>query len=132
MDIFVNGPVKSHIRMIRAERLLIYFNVYKILFNDQLKLRPTRRCIPKRRPPKQNLHETMQDIIRVNLFETKFKIFQDGMAKSFVSTGRILKADGSLVPYSTNKHKLRFTIKVKPTGTTDEFLHHQNKLSVTV
>lgn len=74
----------------------------------------------------------MQDIIRVNLFETKFNIFQDGMAKSFVSTGRILKADGSLVQYSTNEHKLRFTIKVKPTGTTDEFVHHQNKLSVTV
>lgn len=37
MDIFVNGSVKSHIRMIRAERLLIYFNVYKILFNEQLK-----------------------------------------------------------------------------------------------
>ena len=99
-------------------------------FNDQLKLPPTRRCMPKWWPPKPNLRETIQDII--NLFETKFKTktFQDGMAKSFVSTFCFPKADGSFVPYSTNTHKQRGTIKVKTSGTTDEFVHDQNKLSL--
>ena len=52
------------------------------------------------------------------------------MAKSFTSTGCFPKSiDLNFVPYSSIMHEQRGTIKIKPTGTTDEFPHDLNKLS---
>jgi len=66
LDLVVNGPIKAHIRKLRAQRICNYFDKYRGIFRDQRKLRVTQ--LPKWDPPKPSLEECIQDMFKLLLF----------------------------------------------------------------
>ena len=52
MDLVVNGPIKAHIRSLRSDRLMNYFNRYNITFTAELNKPKEQSKIPKWDPPK--------------------------------------------------------------------------------
>jgi hypothetical protein len=72
LDLVVNGPIKAHIRKLRAQRICKYFDKYRGIFRDQRKLRVTQ--LPKWDPPK-------------SLDYTKLELDEDDIVDIIVSDG---------------------------------------------
>ena len=99
LDLVVNGPLKAHIRRLRASRILVYFQSYKLLFEKQLLLPENQRSTPKWDCPKPEMKQCILDMI--HLLETDFcdPKFQAGIKKSFINTGCFHKFDKSFVVF---------------------------------
>ena len=127
LDLVVNGPMKAHIRKLRAGRILEYFENYKELFDSQSLLPEADRVVPKWNVPKPEYKECILDII--GLLETKFQHvdFQKSIQKTFIKTGCYHRDDKSFVQfkYSNNLGTLLF----EPKGTLPEFPKDENHLS---
>jgi hypothetical protein len=128
LDLVVNGPLKNHLKRIRAERVVKYFGEWKERFNSQ-KLKPeAQRVTPEWSPPKPSLKECILDVIGIiGTFFTTEK-FKDSIRRSFISTGTSYKEDdGTFVVYK--KKCSQGTIKIAPEGTVDAFLNDSNQLT---
>jgi hypothetical protein len=86
------------------------------------------RVKPKWSPPKPSMKQCILDII--DLIENKQfskDKFQQGIRKTFISTGTSMQQDGSFV---VNKHKnSQGTIKIAPTGTVNKYFNDENELN---
>lgn len=89
LDLVVNGPIKSHIKNKRAERLYESFQIYKAGREADMSLPSDQRKNPDFVPPKPLMTEGMQDLIL--LFDNQFKQekFRNCINASFVSTGTL-------------------------------------------
>jgi hypothetical protein len=89
LDLVVNGPLKGHIKNIRATRIFDEFHLYKeVLRLEELKAPSDRRKIDFKVPEPKML-QSIQDLI--NLYANSFKEedFMQGIVKSFQKTGSI-------------------------------------------
>ena len=89
LDLVVNGPIKSHIKNKRAERLYESFQIYNAGREADMSLLSDQRKNPDFVPPKPLMTEGMQDLIL--LFDNQFKQekFRNCINASFVSTGTL-------------------------------------------
>lgn len=89
LDLVVNGPIKSHIKNKRAERLYDSFQKYKLERMADADLPSDQRTSPDFLPPKPSMNEGMQDLI--SLFDDQFthEKFKKCINASFISTGTL-------------------------------------------
>jgi len=97
LDLVVNGPIKAHIRKLRATRICKYFDSYREIFRDQRKLKVSK--LPKWEPPKPSLEECIKDML--NLIHTDFAThkFKESIRTSFISTGTSYSPDRTFNDY---------------------------------
>jgi DDE superfamily endonuclease len=88
LDLVVNGPLKTHIRQLRARRIVTYLQQY-------LKDRKENGITTEFDVPKPELIEGICDLF--NLFANEFCAtkFKEGVNRSFIKTGTIPKCNGS-------------------------------------
>ena len=65
LDLVVNGPLKAHIRLLRAENLLKYFREYKHSYNVELEKPIDQRVTPKWNPPKPSMEECILKVMEL-------------------------------------------------------------------
>ena len=89
LDLIVNGPIKSHVKTKRAERLYDGFQIYKAERMADLALQINQRKNPDFFPPRPSMTEGMRDLIL--LFDNQFKDqkFRNCINASFISTGTV-------------------------------------------
>ena len=63
LDLVVNGPIKNHVRNLRANRIFEYMQVFRTLFNSELQKPFADRKLPTWKPPKPSLEECIQDVL---------------------------------------------------------------------
>jgi hypothetical protein len=112
LDLVVNGPLKA-IRKLRAQRILDYFGEYKQLYKNEETKPENQRVKPKWSPPKPSMKQCILDII--DLIENKQfskDKFQQGIRKTFISTGTSMQQDGSFVVYKHKTVKERLKLRL--------------------
>ena len=89
LDLVVNGPLKAHIRHLRAMVIVESFKVFKAKYCEEQTKPPEQRLEIKFKPRKPDMYESMADLIK--LFETQFKDvkFVNGVVSSFLKTGTV-------------------------------------------
>ena len=122
LDLVVNGPLKAHIRTIRANRLYNSFQDYKMIrANDNLLSKAAQRN-PEFEPPKPTMIEGITDLIqlfKVQFTETKFR---DCINRTFIKTGTLPVCnidDGNLDFVEYKRESLCGTMLIVPEGTID-------------
>jgi len=128
----VNGPIKAHIRKLRASRIFDYFQSFKDDYNNELTKPKEERRIPKWSCPKPTLHQCVADLCELfQKGEFITRKFKNTIMKSFESTGTAPKSDGKYIQYSQSTNKGSFPIF--PTGTVakSEFSKDENFIDLT-
>jgi hypothetical protein len=84
LDLVVNGPIKAHIRNLRAKRIGEYMDEHRAQCAEAKEKSTT---FPKWDMPKPSLEQCIQDLI--GLFSGQFSSekFREGVRKSFLATG---------------------------------------------
>ena len=112
LDLVVNGPLKAHIRRLRAERIYEYFQEFKNLYEvEKLKAKESRK-MPKWQCPKPSLHQCIRDLMA--LFKNGAFIthkFKTSIKESFQATGCAPKGHNSYQQYSASSNKGNLQIK---------------------
>ena len=98
LDLIFNGPLKAHVRNLRAWRLVAAFKIFKLLWEEEQEKDPSNRKKPKFVSPKPNMIESMHDLIALFANELKKTDFMAGITSSFIKTGS--------VPFSGNEFHL--------------------------
>ena len=100
LDLVVNGPMKAHIRNLRAGRLGDYFSDFKSVYEVEREKPVDQQDLPKWAPPKPSLHECITDIINLvasgSFCTEKFKA---NIARTFISTGTCFDGSGNFAVY---------------------------------
>lgn len=105
LDLVVNGPIKAHIRNLRAERILTAFRDYKENVEREHELAQIEQRSPnfvKFSVPKPSMEQGIKDLI--DLIENEFTEmeFKKGLVRSFTQTGMIPANDlSSFVEYTS-------------------------------
>ena len=115
LDLVVNGPLKAHIRTIRANRLYKSFQEYKIN-------RTNKSILTKFEPPKPTMIEGIKDLIL--LFKEQFTEvkFRDCINRTFVKTGTLpinFDDNREVEFFAYKKESLCGTMLIVPEGTLD-------------
>ena len=89
LDLVVNGPVKAHVRKLRAQRIVEYFSGFQAKYLEEIKKPELERVRLKFKPPNPSYQQAIRDLFalfaaRGSLTSESFKI---GVVKSFVETG---------------------------------------------
>ena len=131
LDLVVNGPLKAHLRHLRAQNLLTYFKSYKLLYNAELEKEENIRVMPKWSPPKPSVQECILKVIELlsdggDLTTPKAKA---SITRTFILTGNIQNDDGEFVPFTYKP--AGGTLEEAPTGTTSSILVTQEDLDYT-
>ena len=121
LDLVVNGPLKAHVRQLRAKRLVRGFKEFMELYREDSEKVQEDRENPTFVPPKPEMIQAVIDLFQ--LFENGFKEekFRNGIKSSFIKTGTMpTRSDDSdaygFVEYTANL--INGTMKtVVPTGT---------------
>ena len=89
LDLVVNGPLKSHVRQLRAKRIVKSFKEFLILYRTDLEKEVVDREYPTFTPPKPEMIQAVIDLF--HLFENGFREekFQNGIRSSFIKTGTV-------------------------------------------
>lgn len=89
LDLVVNGPLKSHVRQLRAKRIVKSFKEFLIVYRTDLEKTVDDRENPKFTPPKPEMIQAIVDLF--HLFENGFKEekFKNGIRSSFIKTGTV-------------------------------------------
>ena len=87
LDLVVNGPLKSHVRQLRAKRIVRSFKEFKELYDQDLEKNEGERENLTFVPPKPEMIQAVLDLFE--LFEKGFKEekFRNGIKSSFIKTG---------------------------------------------
>ena len=87
LDLVVNGPLKSHVRQLRAKRIVRSFKEFKELYDHDLENNEGKRENLTFVPPKPEMIQAVLDLFE--LFEKGFKEekFRNGIKSSFIKTG---------------------------------------------
>ena len=117
LDLVVNGPIKAHIRTMRARRIYDYMQTFRQDFNAELRKPFEDRIMPKWKPPKPELSQCIQDLLGLVATNGSFTTdrFKGIVKKSFVETGTAPDQDGNFQKYAEIDTKGSF--HHPPTGT---------------
>jgi hypothetical protein len=121
LDLVVNGPIKAHIRRLRAKRLCEYFRDFRDAF--RISTINQNKNSPKWEPPKPSLPQCLLDLICLMDNEFATEDFKAGIRKSFLKTGTMYNSkqqftlyerrqEGGTMPIDTktlNQKKFTFT-----------------------
>jgi DDE superfamily endonuclease len=121
LDLVVNGPLKAHIRTIRANRLYEAFQQYKLARAEDQKLEQSVRLNLDFNPPKPTMLEGIKDLIL--LFKEQFTAekFKECINRTFIKTGTLPVSDSLPATFVEYKKELLCgTMLVVPDGTIDE------------
>jgi hypothetical protein len=133
LDLVVNGPLKAHIRQLRASRIYQYFQEFKVKYNNQLLKPLAERILPKWSCPKPSLQQCVQDLCELFQPNGSFNTaaFRLSIQKSFIKTCTAYKPDKSFQLYNQNDNK--GSMPIIPTGTVrkDEFPEDANYVDLT-
>mmetsp|Transcript_12420 Transcript_12420/g.17059 ORF Transcript_12420/g.17059 Transcript_12420/m.17059 type:complete len:135 (+) Transcript_12420:374-778(+) len=115
-----------------AQRIIEYFRIFQIQYNNELQRLQEQRTIPRWSCPKPTLHQCVIDLCK--LFESGEFIspkFRDSIIRSFIATGTSPKQDGTYQLYSTTSSK--GSIGIIPSGTVakEEFNRDLNYVDLT-
>jgi len=99
LDLVVNGPLKAHIRRLRAKRLCDYFDIYKAEFKAEFEKEEAIRRMPKWEPPKPSMYECISDIIKLVGNEFAEDTFRKGIRSSFLNTGTMYDRNNQFAKY---------------------------------
>ena len=116
LDLVVNGPLKAHIRHLRAMVIVRSFREFKEKYCEERRKPPEQRVEMKFKPRKPDMYESMLDLIK--LFETQFKEvkFVNGVISSFLKTGTVsATSTNEFFEYKEETHC--GTISAVPSGT---------------
>lgn len=112
----VNGPLKAHIKGLRAARVFNYFQNFRESYEEE-KLKPIeQRRMPKWSCPKPALNQCIRDLM--DLFQKGVFLeqkFKDSIKTSFITTGCAPDVNGTYRKYNSNSNK--GSLSVVPTGT---------------
>ena len=113
----MNGPLKAHIKGLRAARVFNYFQLFRGLYEAELdKPVVEEREMPKWSCPKPTLHQCIQDLM--DLFHNGVFVqhkFKESIRNSFIATGCAADIDGSYRKCYANTNK--GSLPIVPTGT---------------
>ena len=115
LDLVVNGPLKAHIRTIRANRLYGSFQEYKMN-------RTNKNISTKFEPPKPTMIEAIKDLILLFTEQFTEAKFKDCINRTFIKTGTLPTNfdDNSEVEFVVyKKESLCGTMVIVPEGTLD-------------
>ena len=121
LDLVVNGPLKAHIRTIRANRLYHSFQDFKREIESDFMLPIAMRKNPKFQVPKPTMLEGIADLIQ--LFKEQFteSKFKDCINHSFIKTGTLpvnsLDDDTTVEFVIYKKESMCGTMLIIPEGT---------------
>ena len=89
LDLVVNGLLKSHVRQLRAKRIVRCFKEFLVLHRQDLEKTESERENPTFTPPVPEQIQAIVDLLR--LFEKGFKEekFKNGIKSSFIKTRTI-------------------------------------------
>jgi hypothetical protein len=89
LDLVVNGPLKSHVRQLRAKRIVRSFKEFLVLHRKDLEKTESERENPTFTPPVPEQIQAIVDLFQ--LFEKGFREvkFKNGIKSSFIKTGTI-------------------------------------------
>jgi hypothetical protein len=89
LDLVVNGPLKSHVRQLRAKRIVRSFKEFLVLNRKDLEKTESERENPTFTPPVPEQIQAIVDLFQ--LFEKGFREekFKNGIKSSFIKTGTI-------------------------------------------
>ena len=95
LDLVVNGPIKSHIRGLRAKRIGEYFDEHRANCAAERQKPLGLRNMPELDIPKPSLEQCIKDLM--HLFSNDFRTdkFRQGIQKSFLSTGTMFSISES-------------------------------------
>jgi hypothetical protein len=119
LDLAVNGPLKAHIRGLRAERVFSYFQVYKQDYLRELNKAVNQRVKPTWCPPKPSMKECIIDIISLINNDFAKESFKEGLKRCFIDTGTAPDINGIFKVYKQSSSQ--GTMKIAPAGTFDSF-----------
>jgi hypothetical protein len=119
LDLAVNGPLKAHIRGLRAERVFSYFQVYKHDYLRELNKAVNQRVKPTWCPPKPSMKECIIDIISLINNDFAKESFKEGLKRCFIDTGTAPDINGIFKIYKQSSSQ--GTMKIAPAGTFDSF-----------
>ena len=131
LDLVVNGPLKAHIKSLRAETIFKYFQEYKALYDAELLKPKEERRLPKFKVPKPTLIQCIKDILalfKLPTGEFTSAKFQKSVKQSFIKTVTAPDANGDFVLHSRNEAK--GSLPIAPAGTVDasEFVADDNDI----
>ena len=89
LDLVVNGPLKSHVRQLRAKRIVRSFKEFLVLHRKDLEKTESERENPTFTPPVSERIQAIVDLFQ--LFEKGYREekFKNGIKSSFIKTGTI-------------------------------------------
>ena len=119
LDLVVNGPLKAHIKGLRATRVFNYFQQFRELYEEEKDKPLEERKMPKWSCPKPTLQQCILDLM--DLFQNGAFIqdkFKDSIKKSFISTGCAPDMNGNYHKYFANTNK--GSLVNVPTGTMEK------------
>jgi hypothetical protein len=119
LDLAVNGPLKAHIRKLRAERVFKYFQHYKRTYLSEMDKPVNQRVKPPWSPPKPTMKECILDIMNLIANDFTKRSFKAGLKKCFIDTGTALDENGRFKIYEQSSSQ--GTMKIAPAGTFDTF-----------
>ena len=119
LDLVVNGPLKAHMRQLRAKRIVDYFKRYKEQYYARVALPLDRRVKPKWTPQKPTIDGCILDLCALVHGEFTSGRFRAGFARSFQKTGLMYGQTNTFTLYEVgNKND---TLSCPPTGTSDPY-----------
>jgi len=119
LDLIVNGPLKAHIKGLRAARVFQYFQQFRELYEKEKDKPLEERKMPNWSCPKPTLHQCIRDLM--DLFKNGTFVqqkFKDSIMNSFIATGCAPDIDNSYRKYNATANK--GSIPIIPSGTVDQ------------
>ena len=112
LDLVVNGPLKAHMRQLRAKRIVDYFKRYKEQYYAQVALPLDRRVKPKWTPPKPTIDEYILDLCALFHGEFTSERFRAGVARSFQKTGLMYDQTNTFTLYEVGKKMAHYLVRL--------------------
>ena len=103
MDLIVNGPVKSGIRVERIQALFNYFQSWKIKRLQHMAVENQTDPPPSFTPPKPKVADGLQTLIKVLNTSLSTPAFESSLHKCFIEVGLLKGEDGTFVQFAYKK-----------------------------
>jgi len=99
MDLVVNGPLKAAIRKVRAQKLFLYFQDWKI---RRLAAAASMSALPPFKPPAPKVAEGLHCVLSCMNSTLRSPVCMQSIAKCFVRVGLWPNRDGRFLEYTSH------------------------------
>jgi hypothetical protein len=129
LDLVVNGPIKIHIRQLRALTIVRAFRTFKDLHDSELsKLEGERDCI-EFVAPKPALMNPIYEIVKLFAGEFQNENFKNSIRKTFESTGSIPNRNDCIFKiYDECTFECKYALPIVPFNTQNRIYPKEEKV----